>query len=717
MSSQPGSPRTHQGEAEDSLSPLPRGARQPGQPGTQSSPSNDQSQYASYPSSTTNQLLRPLHDVGGSYGAEKEFHNAACSVDQFKDFRPNHGFRKFLYGNGGWTPWPLKPLFWIPYILILIGLAVTLEVMLSVSNKRNGWAVAGDITDPKDWLHYAVILPPAFVAAAIVAVWASTDIEIKKLQPYVDLVHGDSLAKRSLLLDYTRSNNFVSWIQAFYNKHFLVGGATLLVLISLVFQPLASALVSVRVVWENEGSLTTHQQQALGLNQNADFNDLTSFLTAAGYASSSILYDLGDIPFVLGPYTVAPFKTPEITSNGTATANTTAIKTSTNCYVAPVNMDNSTGNGNWLNTATHNQCTKTFNVSKVATSLFGTNVTDCDPNSPEGQASPQFKPVLFWFFTYEAPVSASATICYPSFTLLDVSATVDLHTNNLTSVTEIGPFTPGVSKFSENAANVTSMNGKPYNGIQFNITTTDPFVFARRDATAIQLPSAAFQLAKQDPAGFHASFDHGNFTRWTDQVYSTYLKLIAKQIYFLPIDAPVDAEIKTLQNRAFLSAPAVHILSTAFFLVALGSFIIHFLHYHDRKDLILRHEPGTLASAIYVGADTPFAKLIANRENDDQVRDALKAARFRLDPIRNKVIMDGDENYAATDNLGPLPPTKMSRADSLVAKLSGHGDRHSRRWSQIPPGTVLRVPETGSPINGSPPVSPNRSGSVPASPR
>ena len=39
----------------------------------------------------------------------------------------------------------------------------------------------------------------------IVALWVWTDIEIKKMQPYIDLVHGDSPPQRSLLLDYTRT--------------------------------------------------------------------------------------------------------------------------------------------------------------------------------------------------------------------------------------------------------------------------------------------------------------------------------------------------------------------------------------------------------------------------------------------------------------------------------------------------------------------------------
>jgi hypothetical protein len=37
------------------------------------------------------------------------------------------------------------------------------------------------------------------------AVWAWTDIEIKKMQPYVDLAYGNAPPHKTLLLDYTRT--------------------------------------------------------------------------------------------------------------------------------------------------------------------------------------------------------------------------------------------------------------------------------------------------------------------------------------------------------------------------------------------------------------------------------------------------------------------------------------------------------------------------------
>jgi hypothetical protein len=69
------------------------------------------------------------------------------------------------------------------------------------------------------------------------------------LQPYIDLVRGDAPPEKSLLLDYTRTNNFVVWIEAAHNGHWVVTAASIMVLVTLYFQPLASSLLSVRNTW------------------------------------------------------------------------------------------------------------------------------------------------------------------------------------------------------------------------------------------------------------------------------------------------------------------------------------------------------------------------------------------------------------------------------------------------------------------------------------
>ncbi len=121
---------------------------------------------------------------------------------------------------------------------------------------------------------------------------------------------------------------------------------------------------------------------------------------------------------------------------------------------------------------------------------------------------------------YQPTPAASATLCFPSFTLWDVNVKVDLGSGNITKVTQLQPFSSS-SNFSSLSANVTGapLNGRAYNGIQFNLTDPDPFVLARRNATQLQMPAAVYQSAVQSPEGLVGSFEADRFVRLSTNVY------------------------------------------------------------------------------------------------------------------------------------------------------------------------------------------------------
>jgi hypothetical protein len=63
-------------------------------------------------------------------------------------------------------------------------------------------------------------------------------------------------------------SNFIVWISAFWNQHFLVAIATLVALGSLVFQPLGAATLTVRDTWwTHPGSSSFYEEDEL----RADF--------------------------------------------------------------------------------------------------------------------------------------------------------------------------------------------------------------------------------------------------------------------------------------------------------------------------------------------------------------------------------------------------------------------------------------------------------------
>jgi len=178
-------------------------------------------------------------------------------------------------------------------------------------------------------------------------------------------------------------------------------------------------------------------------------------------------------------------------------------------------------------------------------------------------------------------------------------------------------------------------------------------VIARQNATDLQLPSSVLQAAETSPGGLTTAFATNTFTGMAVQVYTTYLKLISKSVYFLPTsDETIPVQVKSVQQRLWLSAVAVHIEAVALLLVAFIGAYIQLLHRYKRRDLVLRHEPGTIASAVSIGAHTDLANLLDGRQEEDDWIRTLRNRKFRIDPQTMKIIMQGEAGYeqAASPN-------------------------------------------------------------------
>ncbi|KAG6888940.1 hypothetical protein C0995_004795 [Termitomyces sp. Mi166 len=613
--------------------PLPKGALSVPPPTPTFVQQHPPEQTYSPPSTPSQRLLDPEPPSHVQFATYRD------KVPQAQDSPPLNKDK-----DNGWVPWPLRPYFWIPFVAILAAGAVGLEVALHFSNKNQGWPTTRDVGSETGVLHYVYTLPPVAVAAILVALWSWTDIEIKKMQPYVDLVHGDSPPHRSLLLDYTRTNNFIVWTSAASNRHYLVALTSLMVLLSLLFQPLSAALLTVKDTWLPLPDLTLNNLGAIGLNQDPQFRDLTSFMTAAGFASASVLYSLPNPPFTHDQYTIAPFELPiDVVSNGTVIANTTAVKSESGCLPVQVNMTSSNdGSGTWINSAgPSNGCDITWTVEHTAENLF-------DHRS------------------YQPVAKASATFCFPTLSLWDVNVNVDLASGNLTQVTELRPFSSS-SNFSSLSANVTGapLLGRAYNGVDFNLTNPDEFVLERQNATRLQLPAAVFQAAVQSPQGLLGSFDAGRFVDLSTRVYTTYLTLIARNVYFLPHKELLTMQVKTFQNRVWLR--------------------------RERRRLRLRHEPGTIASAVSIGAQTGMGELLAGRQGEDEIKEVLSNRKFRIDPSTMKIIMEGEEGYE-------FAASPMERRRSVFAALQAQG-MLGRRFTAWPNSKNSSAPSSPRPKN------------------
>jgi hypothetical protein len=230
----------------------------------------------------------------------------------------------------------------------------------------------------------------------------------------------------------------------------------------------------------------------------------------------------------------------------------------------------------WSNTASGEGCTISWSVDRNATNLFGATVPNCT-SANYGSIPEQFRPVSFWFFTYEPSAAASVTFCTAAISLWDVTVKVDIATGNLTEVVPLRPFDSSYSNYSSMSATITGapLNGRAYNGIDFPFAEDNRIVAARKEAIQLQLPAAVFQSAQTSPEGLIAVFGTNRFAQLSTQVYvslwfgidlflsmlmcalcfqrkTMYLKLIAKSVYFVPGSAPLQVRVSSFRRRLWL---------------------------------------------------------------------------------------------------------------------------------------------------------------------
>ncbi|EKM56549.1 uncharacterized protein PHACADRAFT_172233 [Phanerochaete carnosa HHB-10118-sp] len=314
------------------------------------------------------------------------------------------------------------------------------------------------------------------------------DLEVRKLQPYVELARGNAPPTPPV------------WIIAARNRHWPVVVGSLLVLLTFSFHPLATALFNVQdidmiqhAMWDNATNMGM-----LSLNNDQNFQDLTCarpaliLLTAAGYASASVLYNISYPPFVYDGYTIAPLNLPYI-ANGTLFVNTTAVLSHPTCMNADfgsLNMTQWENQNGWNNSATFRGCEFSWSVDKSSTNLFGV-----DPVANTSQCSvftsvlESFRPVICWFFTYQPTPMTSLTIYTDAQTL-----------------GELGSGNGTDKALAQYAGIITAA----YNGMFFDVDLSDLFAAAM--------------------SGLTAAFENDQFAGLAEQIYRLFLSPVATHL-------------------------------------------------------------------------------------------------------------------------------------------------------------------------------------------
>jgi hypothetical protein len=144
-------------------------------------------------------------------------------------------------------------------------------------------------------------------------------------------------------------------------------------------------------------------------------------------------------------------------------------------------------------------------------------------------------------------------------------------------------------------------------------------------------------------------------------------------------------------NGIHRRSTAVHLLATLFILVAICAAFVHIYHRYQRQDLNLLHQPGTIASAVSIGAQTGMGQLLAQQRNAEDIQNALQDKRFRIDPLTMKIVMHGEQGYETVGS-------PLDRRRSVFASMQGK--RSSRRFSRAPGSPLPSAPQTPQSTGG-----------------
>ncbi|KAK6500458.1 hypothetical protein TWF481_010801 [Arthrobotrys musiformis] len=116
----------------------------------------------------------------------------------------------------GWMPIVLRPWSLLVFLLVFMGIFITL-IGLYVKSKRDQ-----GLSNERESRHYLWTYGPTAVFIVLAAFWRHLDYQVKLLMPYIELAQGPKHAKLTVMLDYISPFQPVAFWYACKNRHWLV---------------------------------------------------------------------------------------------------------------------------------------------------------------------------------------------------------------------------------------------------------------------------------------------------------------------------------------------------------------------------------------------------------------------------------------------------------------------------------------------------------------
>jgi hypothetical protein len=554
--------------------------------------------------------------------------------------------------------------------LLLGAIGVGLEIARVISKDNGGFHLPQKNVFSFASIQFLTSFIPSLLFVPLAIMFRAFDGSIRMWHPYLLLSRGNASADETILLNYIGDSRPYGIYNALKFKHRFIIISGLTALTSLLFQPMAGAVFSVKQL-PRSSAATAQSIRTIGLSP--EVTDLTSFAASAGYAEAAVFNNIADPSFIHNCWAIAEFVFPtNLYLNGTMGINTTGIKILPNCAIPnQLSVTSSNANSSTISATSVNGCSLRLSLNpNDAEQQYGVvNVPRCGTNTSDVA----FQSVFFWFWQ-KSSNSTSAVFCQPAMELFDVTAFAALNNNSLTNVTIIDNY--------PKANNVSGppLNGVTYNGLIFD-ASTDVNVQSRANSIRSGIPTAIFRQAQQAPGGLQSVFQNSSgFLGLTEQIYTQHLALAAKSNYFIPQNNTANAVLTELVPRLCVQSLAAHVLATICMGVASVVLVLHYMHFRQRRDVNLTHPPGSIGSAMALTAHSGFGELLLPYDNMEAFSRALAPLRFCLDRRTGAIVVD-DNSIAYA---GGLPASLMrSVRDETMMTLIGKDQPAGRKTSSV----------------------------------
>ncbi|KAI0517417.1 hypothetical protein F5B22DRAFT_124526 [Xylaria bambusicola] len=211
--------------------------------------------------------IEPLADENIAYGQDQSVLFEQSLVDTIspsQTFRPpsqNAATRR-------WRPIYLRRSVLFGFILVFILIIVTIEVLLSISNRNQGLATSTSAQ------HYLWTYGPTAFLTGVATLWARTEYQSKLIAPWLRLSQNPAPASRTLLLDYVSQFSFFAIFTSLKNRDFTVAISTTVSIILKLLIIISTSLISL--------SWTTLHQDSYPMSLRDKFVDNTAKLSTTG---------------------------------------------------------------------------------------------------------------------------------------------------------------------------------------------------------------------------------------------------------------------------------------------------------------------------------------------------------------------------------------------------------------------------------------------------